>query len=291
MTDTESNWTNLTFDSQILSTFARCPQEMEYRFIHHYTPITGAGKAMKKGTLVHHGLEKFYSLMKEGLDWSARKAESIRAMREFAPTLDLDPEEILDTYRAYEEYCEYRKNDVFTVVFTERLFKFLAYEDPELRLRVYLSGRIDLGIIDGSNSSVIIPVDHKSESEAWFYTPLNYQFMIYALATGSKRLVVNRFGFQKTVKAEKKFKREDINFEKECLEEFQFKTLPYYAKQMLICAEENYYPMNLSNCVKAHFGCIFSDKYGAGICSIDPKLREQKLGMHFVKKEWNINED
>jgi hypothetical protein len=86
---------------------------------------------------------------------------------------------------------------------------------------------------------------------------------------------------------EKKFKREDINFDKDVLEEFRNEVLPYYAKQMLIANEEQYYPPNYKNCIKGHWGCVFSDKYSGGICNIPRELREQKINRYFIEKEWN----
>jgi hypothetical protein len=264
-----------------------CAREMDLRFNKHLVPNTAKSPHYDKGTLMHHGQEIFYGMMGQGKDWSLRKAEAMKGMREYAPTLDLDTENILDVYRTFEEYAEYRKNDVLHVVFTERLFRVKAYEDSNLRLRIFLTGKIDLGIMEGTQ---LVPWDHKTESESWFYSQNNNQFKIYALVCNSPKIIINRIGFQKTVKPEKKFKREEIFFEPDVIEEFTQEVLPYYAKQMLIAAEDNYYPPNYSNCIKGHFACIFSDKYNGGVCNIDRKLRPAKLKMHFIEREWNINE-
>jgi hypothetical protein len=194
MTDSPA-WTNIQFDSQILSAFMGCPREMNYKFNRHLVPIGGVSKSIEKGTLVHKGLQVFYEAMKEGLDYSIRKLLAVKVMREYAPTLQsLTGEDLLEVLASFEEYCEYRKNDIFQVVFTERLFKFIVYES--FPLRIVLTGRIDMGILD-YHSPTIIPVDHKSESEHWFYTETSNQFKIYALACDSPKLIVNRIGCQR----------------------------------------------------------------------------------------------
>lgn len=284
----EPGWTNLMFDSQVLNTFMGCQREMELRFIRHFVPKGGVSPAYHKGTLIHKGLQVFYDGMQKGLGFTERRSNGNKAMRMLAPTLGLDTEHILDTYRTFEEYVEFRKNDVFQVIFTERLFRIIIYENYPLRIVIY--GRIDMGILDNSGST-ILPMDHKSESESWFYSTLTNQFKMYALASKSNRLIVNRIGFQSSVKADKKFKREDLNFDANMLDEFKNEMLPYYAKQMLIAREDNFYPPNYANCIKGHWGCIFSDKFSGGVCNLDPKEREQKLKLHFIQKEWDPQDD
>ncbi len=285
----ELKWVTVQFDSQVLSAFMGCPREMDFRFNQHLVPIIGVSKSIEKGTLVHHGLNIYYDLMGKGESSEIRKLAAIKGIREYAPTLEaLEGEDVVDVLRAFEEYHEYRKNDVFHVAFTEKVFKKIVYE--VYPLRIVLTGRIDMGVLDLQTQS-LIPWDHKSESESWFHSSLRNQFKIYAIACDSQRLIVNRFGFQKTVKADKKFKREDINFESDVLEEFKNEVIPYYAKQMLIANEDNYYPPNYSNCIKGHFACIFSDKHTGGVCNISRGVREDKLKRYFTVKEWNMEMD
>lgn len=285
----EGNWVNLMFDSQILSTFMSCEREMDLRFNQHLIPIGGVSKAFEKGTLAHHGLARFYSLMQQGIDYPTRKAQGREAMRKLFPTLNsLEGEDLVLVLNTFDEYCEYRKNDVFQVMFVERLFRFIAYE--VFPLRIILTGRIDLGILE-SGARTIIPVDHKSESESWFYSTLSNQFKIYTLACSSSRLIVNRFGMQTSKAAKDKFKREDLNFDEDVLEEFKNEVLPFYAKRMIIANEDNYYAPNYSSCQKGHWGCIFSDKYKGGICNVDRKMRGQKIQSYFKAQEWNPADD
>ena len=280
----EQQWTTLKFDSQIFSAFMACPREMDLRFNKHYVPIGGPSPSLNKGLLAHHGLAAYYKSMKDGNPSSINHLKAREAMKEYSPTLDMNGEDVVLVHKTFDQYVEFRKNDIFIVVFTERLFSFVAYE--QYPIRVILTGRIDLGITEYGAPEQIIPIDHKSESEQWFYSALNNQFKIYGLACNSNKLVVNRFGFQTSVKPEIKFKREDIILDRATQEEFKNEVIPYYAKQMLIAYEDGYFPPNYSNCNKGHWGCIFSDKYNKGICNIDPSLRAQKLRLYFREEEW-----
>jgi len=270
--EAKEKWTNIVFDSQILSSFMACPREMNNRFNKHLVPIGGISSSIMKGQLAHIGLAKYYERMGQGAPREICRLAAIEEMKIKSPTLDLDGDDIILVHRTFNEYVEYRKGDVFLVQFVERHFQIKIYES--FPLRIFLTGRIDLGITE-PNSSQIIPLDHKSESEHWFYSSLSNQFKIYALACNSSELIVNRFGFQTSLKAEKKFKRERIVFDLGCMDEFKNEVLPYYAKQMLIVMEDNYYPPNYTNCIKGHWGCIFSDRYSGGICNIKPELREE----------------
>ncbi len=280
-------WTNVMFDSQILGTFMSCPREMDLRFNKHYTPIAGTSKAHDKGTLAHEGLRAYYEGMRTGMDYSLRVTAALQACRKLAPTLlTLDSDDILDCYSTLEQYFDHKKNEVIHVVFTEKVFTYVAYEVFPLRITV--TGRIDLGILEGSQ---LVPVDHKSESESWFYSALSNQFKIYALACESQRIYINRVGFQKTKKPADKFKVETITFDNDALLEFRYEVLPYYAKQMLLAAEDNFYPPNYASCIKGHFGCVFSDKYRGGICNVSRDVRQQKLDQYFKVVEWNPADD
>lgn len=278
-------WTNIQFDPSILSTYMSCPREMNLKYNAHLVPAGGISKSLEKGLLAHKGLACFYRLMKEGIDFTTRKTLALQEVRKFYPTFEsLTPDELILILNTLEEYFEYRKNDVFKVVFTEKLFREVIYES--FPLRIVLTGRIDLGVLDG-NGSDILPIDHKTESESWFYSQTSNQFKVYALACNNQRLVVNRIGFQSSVKVEKKFKREELNFDKDVLDEFRHEVLPFYAKQMLISMEDNYYPPNYASCIRGHWGCVFSDKYLAGICTVSREVREQKLRANFIMKEWD----
>jgi len=283
----DGGWTNVMFDSQILGTFMECNREMDLRHNKHLVSVAGPSPSMLKGTLAHEGLRAYYEAYKAGHDFTSRVALALQAARKKAPTLvQLNAEDCLLVYRTLEDYFQHYMGEVIHVAFTEKVFTHVAYE--VFPLRIILTGRIDLGTIEGDQ---LIPNDHKTEAETWFYSSLANQFKFYALACNSSRLYVRRVGFQQSKKPSEKYKVETLTFDKDVMDEYVNITLPYYAKQMLICDEENYYPPNYASCIKGHFGCIFSDKYRGGVCSVDRSIREEKLNLYFKQEEWDPAHD
>lgn len=280
----DNKWINLLFDSQIFNTFMECPRLMKYRFIDHLVPITGPSSSILKGTLAHKGLQAYYDEYKNSGDYKLSVATALNSARSLAPTMNIDAEDCLLVYRTLEEYFEFRKNDVLSVVDTERIFKVIIYE--QFPIRVIITGRIDL-LNREFQTNQIIPWDHKTESQSWFYSSLRNQFKFYAYACGTQRLIVNRIGFQTSLKPEKKFAREDINFDNDIMDEFKNEVIPYYAKQLIIAYEDNYFPPNYASCIHGNFGCLFSDKYNQGICSVSRAVREDKLKRYFKTEEWD----
>jgi len=283
----EEKWTNIQVDSQIFSTFMSCPRKCDYVFNRHLVPISGVSKSIEKGQLSHTGLHAYWKSRIEGNDYQKASIDGIEAAKKEWPTCkNLQQDDALDAFQTLVQYFKFIQNSAWIPVAVEQAFKFIAYEDPILRIRIILAGRIDL--IAKTPQIPIIPIDNKTESERWFYSVMSNQFKIYCLACKVNVLGVQRFGFQKTLKEEDKFKMELLSFDPDILEEFRTETLPHYCKQMLLCQEEEYWPMNTTSCISGHFACQFSDKYNGGICSVSRNVREQKLSRYFtIGAEWN----
>lgn len=283
----EDKWTNVQLDSQVLSTFMSCPRKADFVFNRHLVPITGVSQAIEKGQLAHIGLHAYWKARIEGKDYQAASIEGINvAKREALRFANLNIDHALECYANLVEFFKFISNSPWIPVFVEQHFKFIAYEDPKLKLRIILTGRIDLGL--KTPTIPLIPIDNKSESERWFYTQMSNQFKIYALACGVNTLGVQRFGFQKTLKPEDKFKLELLPFDQDYLDEFRYEVLPYYCKQLLMCQSEGYWPPNYASCVHGHFACQFSDKYNKGICNVSRNVREQKLSAYFtIGQPWD----
>lgn len=285
---TEENWTNIQVDSQILSTFMRCPRKMNYIFNEHLIPIFGSNKGINKGQLSHIGIHGYWKARIDGADYQQASIIGLENAKKAAPTfVDLDADSALDVFQNLIQFFKYISNSLtWQPVFVEQHFRFVAYEDTLMKIRIILTGRIDLGL--RTPAGLLVPIDNKSESERWFYSAMSNQFKIYCLACKVNTLGVQRFGFQKSLKDEDKFKMELIPFDPDYLEEFRTEVLPYYCKQMLICKEEGYWPPNYASCINGHFGCEFSDKYNKGICNISREVRKQKLDSYFsVGEPWN----
>lgn len=281
-------WTNIQVDSQVLSTFMACAQRYEYQFIRHLVPIGGMSKAIRKGSIVHDALLGYWRERIKSGDYKIAAQTAIDITREkLSKEVDFDNEEKLYILQTMIEYFKHLLSSSWMPVDAEKYFRILTYEDPKLRLRIYLTGKIDL--ILTSPQMKVLPVDVKTEAERWFHTAMSNQFRIYCIATKTNVLAVQRFGFQTSFTPEEKFKLETIAFDPDVLEEFRTEILPYWVKQLIIAHEDNYYPKNTTDCVHGHFKCQYSD--GAehkGICNVSRMVREQKLQRYFViGKEWN----
>lgn len=284
---TEDKWTNVMIDSQILSTFMSCPTKYNYIFNRHLIPLKGISPSIEKGQLAHIGLHGYWKARLAGEDYQKASVAGLEAAKRSSLTFqNLSQEDALDCFQNLIAYYKFISNTPWIPVFVEQHFKFIAYEDPSIKLRIILTGRIDLGL--KSPSLELMPVDNKSEGERWFYSQMSNQFRIYALACKTNILGVQRFGFQKTIEEKDRFKLEILPFDEDTLEEWRTVTLPYYVKQLLICMEDGYWPMNTTSCVHGHFKCQFSDAYNGGICNVSRTVREQKLEAYFkIGEEWN----
>ena len=286
--NTEEKWTNVQVDSQVLTAFMACPRLYDYTFNRHLVPIGGVSKSIQKGQLAHIGIHHYWKARIDSKDYQEASTDGINAAKKAIIQFpNLASDDSLDVLHNLVNFFKYQTTQSWIPLFTEYYFKFLAYEDPELKLRIYLTGRIDLGV--RTPQIKLIPIDVKSEAERWFYSAMRNQFKIYALACKTFMVGVQRFGFQKTIKDEDKFKLELISFDPDTLDEFKNETLPFWIKRLLIAKEDNFYPMNTSNCIHGHFACMFSDKYNAGgICSSSRELREQKIARFFtIGEPWN----
>lgn len=283
----EEKWTNVQVDSQILSTFMSCHRKADYVFNRHLVPIHGVSGAIEKGQLAHIGLHAYWKARIAGENYQEAAKGAIEvAKKEAVAFKNLDAENALGCFQNLVDFFKFISNSSWIPVFVEQHFKFIAYEDPSIRLRIILTGRIDLGL--KTPTIDLIPVDNKSESERWFYTQMSNQFKIYALACKANVLGVQRFGFQKTLPPEQKFKMELIPFDQDILDEFRTEILPYWCKQLLICQSDNYWPPNTTSCIHGHFACQFSDKYNGGICNVSREVREQKLERYFtIGQPWD----
>jgi hypothetical protein len=265
-----------------------CPQKYKYIFVDHLQPVTKKSKFIRRGSIVHDGLLQYW---KERIinpdEYQKAIMDCVGMVKEkLNKEDDFDADFKLETLQGIVEYLKHLQASSWIPLEAEKYFRVKVYEDESLKLRIYLTGRIDL--ILRTPQIPVLPIDVKTESERWFYTQMSNQFKIYNIACGTNLLGVQRIGFQKTLTTEEKFKMEMLPFDPDILDEFRTVTLPYWVKQLILAHEDNYFPMNPSNCVHGHFKCQFSDAYNGGICNVSRSVRAQKLSRYFVAgPEWN----
>lgn len=186
---------------------------------------------------------------------------------------------VLDTC---QQYVDFYRADHWVPLFVEQVKGKVLYEDDEVR--ILWKAKLDWGV---DTNQGIYPVDHKTMKQNRDNLKMNNQFMGQCLVMGTQRMIINKIGFQKSLKPEEKFMRKMMPYSMPHLLEWQSEILPYYAKLLLMYAETGYFPPNYTSCEGKYGNCAF-----AGVCGSDPAMREEELKLHFiVGPQWNPTND
>lgn len=172
-----------------------------------------------------------------------------------------------------DQYLHHYRNDFWIPLEVENVRARILYQDEDVR--IMWKAKLDL-VMD--TNTEIVPMDHKTMKQNRDNLSLNNQFMGQCLVTDSRKMVINKIGFQTTLKPEEKFLRKMIPYSGERLLEWQSEILPYYAKMLLAYNDMGYFPPNFSNCEGKYGWCVFK-----GICEGDPEDRERIIKENFIK--------
>jgi len=281
--ESKTNQINFIIDSSVLNAFEKCPTLMKYQYVDNLRLKGKKETALEKGDLEHVGLKHYYRAMKETRNWDKAREIGLDKILKYieAGKVSLSKEDIDDVTMAFIGYVEFYRFERWVPLEVERPFRVVIYEDDDLR--VIFQGKIDL-IVDTGQISV--PVDHKTESRRTEPIELNNQFMAYCYAAKSNNLIVNKIGFQKSLKAEDKFYRRMLSYEDDVLEEWKDETI-FKIRELLGYAEINYFPHRYTSCQDKYGKCIFHN-----VCHIGREARDMKLKSEFVVSEpWNPFKD
>ena len=312
---------NVVLDATILSTLMACPRLADFKFNHNLYSISGKSNSLEIGSIVHTFLEYYHkSLIKgvkreQAIQFGFSAAEMyIRGCHlctDFTPYTDSDgnivakpqcghkPNEfpgVKNTPRDSEgyrigwqyaldtcdQYIQFYRNDHWVPLEAEVVKGKVLYEDSEVR--ILWKAKLDL--VADTNQG-IYPIDHKTMRQRRDTVILNNQFIGQCLVMDTRRMFINKIGFQTTLKPEEKFTREVCGYTASQLLEWQGETLPFYAKLLLMYAEGGHYPPNFSSCDGKYGKCAFYD-----VCKVDQNMREEELKNNFkVGPEWNPTND
>ena len=273
---------NIILDATVLSTLMSCGRLTEFRFNYNYQSIKGKSSSMEMGSIVHTYLEYMYKARisgvsrKESHGFGMSAAESYSQSEEVTNT---PPEDIKLALKTCEQYDEFYKNDPWIPLEAEVTKKKLLYQDDDIR--IIWKGKLDITM---DTPSGIVPVDTKTMKQRRDSISLNNQFTGQVILMDTRKMFVNKIGFQKTLPPAEKFTRTQLNFTADRLLEWQSEILPYWAYQMLSYQESGYWPPNYTHCDSKFGLCQFKD-----VCEANRNLRNEIIATEFkVGEPWDV---
>lgn len=273
-------------DSQ-LSEWYNCQRKYNYSKVERLRLIGGKPDYMQTGSVVHKFLEVFYKngIPKEDgtvMSYSDRIEIALDEGQKFAimsKDIDLPGEEIQFLKDRFVSYADWYKNDAWKIVAVEQHFTVELYrtEDTEEEegIQILWDGIIDL-LIEEPGFDGLIPVDHKSsDSFKSIRHPslLSGQFIGYAVAMDTTKVVENKFGLQKSYGPDKTFIRHPITFDQQVLEEWKGWTV-VQALKMDKAIQSGLFEPNYKAC---YHGCAYTT-----LCYTRPSIREWKKHRDFL---------
>lgn len=273
---------NIVFDASKLDMFNLCAE----RFNNTYNlniRLPRKATPLDRGTLVHLASEVYYNSIKNGVKYQDAVDLALHKTKEAGVTsTDLDNDTINRVIEVMEEYFEYWRHEdqYFIINEVEQPFMYKLFEDDDII--IYLSGKIDMVVSD--NKYVNLPYDHKSYDRSYETGRMTNQFMNYCCATNSNYLVVNKIGFQKTLKPHEKFKRVPLSYDHLILEQWKNNVISIL-KHYVDCVINSNWPMNYTSCDKYNRQCEYYN-----LC--DSSGKEAKsykiLSDYIVVPEWDV---
>src|SRR5215471_6018305 len=212
----------ITMDSQILNTISLCERRTKYAVIDGIKPEQ-TGEALERGDLMHKMLEVYESQRCNLVDVNSPtwmqlldetngmrppegdfdvKEYAISAGRFFATKMDLAPEEIEEVIRNFNEYVDFYKDDPWETLAVESVGSKILYENEDYKF--LYTFKIDRF---AKRDQIMAPWDYKTSKRRQETSSLSNQFIGYAWATDSNYVIVDKIGFQKTLKAAERFQR------------------------------------------------------------------------------------
>lgn len=309
MTDILIKKKNIALDATVLTSLMACARMTDFRYNKNLTPIGGKSNSLECGSLVHVILEYFNA----GLIQNKSKNDAIQDGYEAGKLFvrgcksckgqvcgehkdndwlgltntPLENEKVGSyqiigsnyVFKTMEEYFDYYKNDSKTVIAAEETRRALIYEDDEMR--VIWKAKFD-EIDDMVNG--LISIDHKTMKQRKDTVSLNNQFIGQCVLLKSRNVLINKIGFQTSLKPHEKFIRSTMSYSADRLAEWVNEIVPFYANMLLAYTEAGNFPPNFTNCESKYGWCDFKE-----VCENDRGMREEVLKVNFKEgKSWDV---
>ena len=293
--------TNIIMDSQILTTLMMCPRLTDYRFNQNLRRSDGKSNSLECGSIVHAILEHYNKARIKGESRLDAIEEGYRAGKEYLLPYSDSNKYILDkthpgiintpdesdkykigwkyVFATMEQYFDYYKNDSWTCLEAEVTKGEMIYSDDDLR--IIWKAKFDE--LDDTPAG-ILPMDTKTMKQRRESLSLNNQFIGQCILAKSRNMVVNKIGFQTSLKPNEKFDRVIISYSADRLAEWQNEIVPHYARMLAAYNEAENFPPNFTSCETKYGFCDFKE-----VCESDRNMRSEDIKRLFVVgKEWDI---
>src|SRR5882672_5971035 len=217
---------SIVLDATMLDTFTSCEAKFNMRFNLNKVQVEKP-KALDQGGIIHIGEESYFNALKQDSRESSfdiRLESAIDAMKtSWLTDSELDQKTFDNIILVYKENKRFWKDrdERLEVLAVESPFIYLLHEDETIKL--FMIGKIDLLVNEPGYDK--LPYDHKSYSRSYPVRRLMNQFCNYAYATGSNYLIVNKIGFQETLKPSEKHKRIPLSYDPLILEQWKHNTV------------------------------------------------------------------
>lgn len=307
---------NVIFDATLFNSLA-CGRFFDLRHNYNFVQNTGKSNSLECGSIVHTILETYFNSIIGQIKKSDAIAFGLAAGQQYIagcihctdfqatenvskPTCGHSPNQFPGVHNTpaesegytvgwkwvletMEQYFDYYKNDFWVPLEVEVVKRDVLFEDDQIR--VMWKAKLDV-IMD--TNQAILPMDHKTAKQNRDTLDLNNQFMGQCFLMKTRQVVINKIGFQKTLKPEQKFLRPILMYTADRLLEWQSDVVPYYAYRLLEYTESGYFPPDYTRCEGKFGNCVFVD-----VCKVDRIQRETELNVNFkVGPKWDIgNED
>lgn len=318
----------IEIDSQILNSIQNCAQKHDYQFLDNLSPEAKAAP-LEKGSLLHSVLELYDGLMGncfnlESETWRAlddvnfgKFSEPIekfvqspeenkptkrdiidfclKAGQFFASKMEIDTETADNVLYQFGQYAEFYLHDPWMTLAVEEVGSKVLFENSELKI-IY-SGKIDRLVQQGN---IIAPMDHKSSERRGDVSSMSNQFIGYCFLLSTNHIIIDKIGFQKTLKPAERFQRFILNIDDGRISEWRDNSINTILNHLSLTIENDlealeYYGMlrmrkiqkrammNLTSCDK-YSGCIYRN-----ICESNPEGRDWiKERDYVIREKWDV---
>ena len=285
----------LNVDSQVINTIQLCARRTQYAFLESLT-LPEKAEPLERGDLMHKMMECYYGLKGQCLSPTSEVQKALTEVNtsvlvdhasivqacltigeHFGAGLQLPLDEVEQCLYQFKEYANYYEHDSWNPISVEAVGSEILYQDDDYRF-IY-SVKIDLIAEQGNMRA---PWDHKTSKKRTPPVSLSNQFMGYCWALGTNNIVVNKIGFQKTLKPAERFERHILEYTNAQIEEWRVNTVKWCFK-LMEHIEKNEWDQNFTSCDK-YSGCIY-----AKLCESDPQIRDLvKVREYKVTDEWDV---